>query len=305
MSLDVLRSTVSSGVVPTMMLIASACQSYSSISHWISWFAGMTVYVAYTFLAGDWFLFGYYSRFVLLAGYVLAIVSSSISILGLPPFLPIALREAVGLLFIALFTPLTIIALRGRRLVGDGVEAAFPMRDGFYCIAQGGSSALLNHHFPAVYARFALDIVKLNRFGFRAHGFYPRALSKYLIFGEMVYSPIEGRIAKAVDGIPDMVPPQQDREHPAGNHVIIKHFHSNSLVLLAHLHRSSLLVREGDMVSVGQPIGRVGNSGISTEPHLHISCEVDAIEEFNLEGVGVPLLFDGKFLSRNSVVRTQ
>lgn len=303
MSFDMLRSTINTVVVPTIMLTAFACQGYSSSTQWILWLAGMVAYVAYTFLTGDWFLFGYYSRFVLLAGYVLATAISSISSPGLPLFLSIGLGEATGILLVVLFTPLTLIALRGRRFAGDGIEAVFPMRSGFYCIVAGGSSVVLNHHFPAGYARFALDIVKLDRFGFRAQGLYPKDLSKYLVFGEMVYSPVQGTICKTVDGIPDMVPPHQDREHPAGNYVIIKDFRFGSLIFLAHMQRGSLLVREGDVVSVCQPIGRVGNSGISTEPHLHISCEDDAIEEFNLEGVGVPLLFDGKFLIRNTIVR--
>jgi hypothetical protein len=303
MSLEVLRSTVITAAVPVILLVASACQSYRSTFHWILWFAGMAAYTAYTFLAGDWFLFGYYSRFVLLAGYVLAIALTSVAVTGLPAMSPIGPREAAGMLFFALFAPLAIIALRGRRLVGKGIEAVFPMRDGLYWVAEGGSNAVLNHHYPARYARFALDIVKLDRSGFRARGFCPKDLNRYVVFGEMVYSPVGGTVSKAVDGIPDMVPPHQDREHPAGNHVIIKHCDSGSLILIAHLQRGSLVVREGDVVSVDQPVGRVGNSGISTEPHLHISCEVDAAEEYNLEGVGVPLLFGGKFLSRNAVVR--
>jgi len=264
----------------------------------------MAAYTAYTFVVGDWFLFGYYARFVLLAGYVLAIALTWIAGSGLPAMSPIGPREAVGMVFFALFAPLAVIALRGRRLVGKGIEATFPMRDGLYWIAEGGSNALLNHHYPARYARFALDIVKLDRFGFRARGFYPRDLSSYVIFGEMVYSPFNGTVSSAVDGIADMVPPRQDREHPAGNHVIVKHRDSGSLILIAHLQQGSLVVREGDVVSVDRPVGRVGNSGISTEPHLHISCEVDAVEEYNLEGVGVPLLFGGRFLSRNAVVRS-
>ena len=148
----------------------------------------------------------------------------------------------------------------------------------------------LNHHLPVRYARFALDIVQLSKMGFRARGFYPSALGKYMIFGETVFSPVEGTIAEVVDGVPDMVPPHQDREHLAGNQVIIKHSSSGSLILLAHLQRNSLLVREGDWVSAGQAVGRAGNSGLSTEPHLHPSCEVNEVEEFNLEGIGVPIL---------------
>jgi hypothetical protein len=211
----------------------------------------------------------------------------------------------VGILLLALFAPLAIIALKGRRCPGKAVKAIFPLRGGIYCIAAGGSNALLNHHYPARYARFALDIVKLNRYGFRAYGFYPRDLTKYLAYGETVTSPIEGTIAKAVDGIPDSVPPHQDTESPAGNYVMIKHHSTGALVLLAHLQQGSLLVREGQLVRPRQAIGRVGNSGLSTEPHLHVSCEVDENQEYNLDGEGLPLLLDGKFLYRNSLIRSR
>lgn len=52
----------------------------------------------------------------------------------------------------------------------------------------------------------------------------------------------------------------------------------------------------------GQPVAEVGHTGNSTEPHLHIHAEVyrDDLQQY----VGVPILFDGKFLVRNSVVHS-
>ncbi|GAB2866350.1 M23 family metallopeptidase [Actinocorallia aurea] len=53
-----------------------------------------------------------------------------------------------------------------------------------------------------------------------------------------------------------------------GNHVIVDHgggVHS----AYAHLRRGSVKVRAGDRVRTGQPLGEVGNSGNTTEPHLH------------------------------------
>jgi hypothetical protein len=238
----------------------------------------------------------------MLVAFALSLLCSSNSIPVLPAVRPIGMGEIVGMVFAAVFAPLAILALTGRRCPAGGIGAAFPLRNGVYCVAEGGSNAIVNHHFPAGYARYAVDIVKLDRLGFRARGLAPRALTKYCVFGDTVYSPITGTVVKAIDGNPDMAPPQQDRQHPAGNYVMIKHPESGALILLAHLQRSSLLVREGDTVSDADPIGRVGNSGVSTEPHLHISCELDEAEEYNTEGTGVPLLFAGRFLGRNTVI---
>ena len=41
----------------------------------------------------------------------------------------------------------------------------------------------------------------------------------------------------------------------------------------AFLHSSALLVREGDKVRQGQPLGRIGSSGRATGPHLHWSLK--------------------------------
>lgn len=48
--------------------------------------------------------------------------------------------------------------------------------------------------------------------------------------------------------------------------LIVDHGHGLSS---AFLHSSALLVREGDRVTQGQPIGRIGATGRATGPHLH------------------------------------
>ncbi len=59
-----------------------------------------------------------------------------------------------------------------------------------------------------------------------------------------------------------------DRESPPGNHIVLR-CHGVA-ILMAHLKNRSVIPREGDRVSHGQPIGRVGNSGNTSEPHLHL-----------------------------------
>jgi hypothetical protein len=63
-------------------------------------------------------------------------------------------------------------------------------------------------------------------------------------------------------------------------------------VELAHLQRRSVRVAAGDPVTAGTPLGLVGNSGNTSEPHLHVHAETDA-------GEGVPMTFEGRFLIRN------
>jgi len=60
-------------------------------------------------------------------------------------------------------------------------------------------------------------------------------------------------------------------------------------------------VQSGDSVRDGQPLAQVGNSGNTSEPHLHIHA-VAADSGGILSGTGVPTLFDDRFLTQNSVV---
>lgn len=60
-----------------------------------------------------------------------------------------------------------------------------------------------------------------------------------------------------------------------GNHVVIDHG-SGVFSAYGHLRRDSLRVSVGDRVHTGQPIGEVGNSGNSSEPHLHVQLMDDA-----------------------------
>ena len=60
--------------------------------------------------------------------------------------------------------------------------------------------------------------------------------------------------------------------------------------LLAHLRRGSVRVRVGQQVRPGQILGLAGNSGNSSEPHLHFHVQ-DRAELFG-DARGLPVLFD-------------
>ncbi|GAA2503117.1 M23 family metallopeptidase [Streptomyces longisporus] len=78
-----------------------------------------------------------------------------------------------------------------------------------------------------------------------------------------------------------------------GNHVVLD-LGDGTYALYAHLQRGSLAVRPGDRVRTGQLLGRCGNSGNSTEPHVHFQLMDSADPDiahgtpFTWRGVGVP-----------------
>lgn len=56
----------------------------------------------------------------------------------------------------------------------------------------------------------------------------------------------------------------------AGNHIYLRLDETGTFLFLAHLKKGSIKVKEGQHVNEGEVLAQVGNSGSSSEPHLHI-----------------------------------
>ncbi|KZB89807.1 M23 family metallopeptidase [Priestia flexa] len=130
----------------------------------------------------------------------------------------------------------------------------------------GGTNALLNYHYLIISQRYAYDLV-IHR-DESTYKEYGDELEDYYAFNQKVVAPAEGKVVAVVDGLKDNPIGDVDTEHPAGNYVIIDHGNSE-YSLLAHFKQGSILVKEGDLVYEGKWIGSCGNSGNSTEPHIH------------------------------------
>ncbi len=203
-------------------------------------------------------------------------------------------------------------ALAGRTpQAGAVVDLAFPLKGGTYLVVSGGSNLSVNPHLmtlDASMARFhayhgqsyGIDIVKLDGWGFRANGLQSPEPTAYDIYGTSVYAPCGGSVLIALDALPDMQVPQVDREHMAGNHVLLRC--KDADVLLGHLQPGSVAVAAGNAVAVGDRIGHVGNSGNTGEPHLHIHAQQRGTVSEPLSGNPLPMRFDGRFLVRNDRV---
>lgn len=190
---------------------------------------------------------------------------------------------------------------------GHSIMLASPLKGGTYYVVNGGYSILINPHMKTLWREslsgyqgqsYALDMVRIDRFGLRAEGLWPEDLRRYYIFGEPVYAPCTGVVAQIEDQLPDQEPLRTDRSHPAGNFVRLECGEAD--VLLAHLMHSSLAVDAGQRVQTGQLIGRVGNSGLSMEPHLHLHAQHRGPEQNFLAGEPMPIWIDGRILVRNS-----
>lgn len=131
-------------------------------------------------------------------------------------------------------------------------------------------------------------------------------LSDFYGWGIDVYSPVNGVVDQVVDGIDERSPVNVvndlryaarvtreynddlvDSSYLMGNSVIIKTAKSEYIVL-AHLQKDSIVVRPGQSVDVSSLIGKLGHSGNSTMPHLHLQA-MDSLDFRRAKGL--PIVF--------------
>ncbi len=121
--------------------------------------------------------------------------------------------------------------------------------------------------------RFAIDWLQLRPEGGSFTG--DRLDNKnYRCYGSDVMAVADGTVVAVKDGIPQNVPGITSRAVPitletvGGNHVILD-LGAGHFAFYAHLQPGQIRVKTGDRVKRGQVLALLGNSGNSTEPHLH------------------------------------
>ncbi len=132
-------------------------------------------------------------------------------------------------------------------------------------VGWGGNSVSLNEpHAIWASERWAYDLVM------EPENVGSKNLSDYGIYDKEVVAPVSGTIIAAYDDEEDILPNTEEFLSMEGNHVYIKIDETDTFLLLNHLKKGSVNVQVGDKVKEGQVIGKVGNSGSTSEPHLHI-----------------------------------
>lgn len=112
--------------------------------------------------------------------------------------------------------------------------------------------------------RWAYDMVM------EPHGINSPDLTTYGIWGQEVVSPVEGTVVAAFGDEPDIPPNTEEFLSLEGNYVYIEIHETGTYLLLNHFQQNGVAVSVGDTVAPGDFLGYVGNSGTTSEPHLHI-----------------------------------
>ena len=293
-------------LLPAFLLVDLFRRKYLTRRDWFIDVLLATLILLFVFITARWDWFSYYLRILILPALGLVAYASFRCIEVAPSKsekenVPPGRLGVVGRLSVLLvMLVLNINALSGYFPREPAIELAYPLRSGVYYVGGGGSTRWINGHNVVESQKYALDIVRLNSWGNRARGITPKAHSSYTVFGDKVYSPCSGIVKYQVDSFLDQVPSQKDTENLAGNHIVLSC--KGVEVILAHLKQESILVENDEVVQEGQLLGAVGNSGNTTQPHLHIHAEKDAaMDNEILDGEGVPIRFNGRFLVRNSL----
>ena len=96
--------------------------------------------------------------------------------------------------------------------------------------------------------------------------------ASYLSWNQEVFAPVAGRVIDVRADKPDHPPTTTlQQQHSDGNRIYID-TGGGVAIDLSHLQANSAAVSEGEVVRTGSPLGRVGNSGHSTSPHLHMAA---------------------------------
>jgi hypothetical protein len=137
---------------------------------------------------------------------------------------------------------------------------------------------------------FAVDWVKVkNDRIFDSDG---KRADQYYGFGEDVFAVADGTVVAIHDGMKDetpfafMVP--KSRADYGGNNLILQ-IAPNVFAWYAHLRQGSIAVKVGDTVKAGAPVAKLGNTGPSEGPHLHLGL-LDKPDP--IAGRSLPFVFD-------------
>lgn len=201
--------------------------------------------------------------------------------------------------------------------MGTAIDLGFPFM-GRWLVHNSPANRVPSHGTAMFATTYAIDFVPVDDSGRGAaitagSLLRPEPPGRFPGFGRPILAPVAGTVVMVNDGLAD---------HPAyrgfpslwyaltqrrrltegwhalaGNLVLIDA--GVAVVALCHLQRGSVVVSPGQQVRLGDKVARCGNSGNSTEPHLHIQA-MDAVDVSSARAV--PLTFEGSVPRNGDII---
>lgn len=172
------------------------------------------------------------------------------------------------------------------KLDRNKTELVLPF-NGEWAVTWGGDTKELNYHVESEAQKNAFDILITDQNGktFKTDG---KTNEDYYAFGKKLISPCDAEVVLVVDGVKDNIPGELNPIYVTGNTVILKTA-NNEYLVFAHFKQNSIVVKQGQKVKKGELLGLCGNSGNSSEAHLHF--HIQNVENMN-KATGAKCYFD-------------
>lgn len=167
----------------------------------------------------------------------------------------------------------------------------------------GGDTKEQNYHVAYKSQKNAFDMIITDANG-KSHKTDGKNNEDYYAFGKELLAPANGEIVLVVDGIKDNKPGVMNPNYIPGNTVIIKTINDEYL-FFAHFKQHSIIVKQNQKVQQGDVLGLCGNSGNSSEPHLHF--HIQNVEDMNIatgaKAYFEEILVNGELIKEHSPVK--
>jgi murein DD-endopeptidase MepM/ murein hydrolase activator NlpD len=216
-----------------------------------------------------------------------------------PPFW--TLERGVGFLLLILIIFISWKAYRVYPSSYDRKPSLIPFRlplDGPVTVGWGGETPATNYHVIAPDQRWAYDLV-VTRDG-KTHQGAGLNLDDYYIYGRPVLAASDGTIVSIVSDEPESKIGVTGKVKNAGGNQVVIQVAEKEFLFTCHLQPGSINFKVGDKVVAGDELGRAGNSGNSSEPHIHIHLQ-DSPKDH--AGEGIPMYFHNYRLGSSVIER--
>ncbi len=167
-----------------------------------------------------------------------------------------------------LFKPFT--DSRPPKFERNTTELGLPFRGKWFTV-WGGDTKAQNYHvnFPAQRGAFDFLVLGSNNKTYERSG---TRNEDYFAFGQPIFAICDAEVVQVDTGVDDNKPGTMNPAQPLGNAVVLKTA-NDEYIFYAHFEKGTIKVKEGQLVKRGQLLGNCGNSGNSSEAHLHLHIQ--------------------------------
>lgn len=165
--------------------------------------------------------------------------------------------------------------------------------DGRWRVMWGGDTRDTSKYFGSRVSHNAREFVIANRFGktYRSEG---AENEDYYAYRKTVRAPAAGTVVAVIDGVADNPPNSPNPFDRLGNAVMIEHS-TTEYSVVGHLLNKSIVVKVGERVAPGLPLGQCGNSGDSSQPSVYFHLQDS---KHLLAGSGYRPVFNNLYLTK-------